>query len=67
MDSMKGHALGIRRPGFLAAAGHIGSVHGAEQIDDGVWNVYFGALELGRFHERHMCIEDVNGQLLRHR
>jgi transposase InsO family protein len=38
-----------------------------EEIDDGVWNVFFGMLKLGRFHERHMRIEDANGRLLRHR
>ena len=40
---------------------------GLEEIDDGVWNVYFGPLKLGRFHERHLRIEDANGRLLRHR
>jgi putative transposase len=40
---------------------------GLEEIDDGIWDVYFGPLKLGRFHERHMRIEDANGRLLRHR
>lgn len=40
---------------------------GLEEFDDGVWNVYFGPLKLGRLHERHMRIEDANGKLLRHR
>lgn len=44
-----------------------GEYVGLEEIDDGVWNVYFGPLKLGRFHERHMRIEDANGSLLRHR
>ena len=39
---------------------------GLEEIDDGVWNVFFGPLKLGRLHERHMRIEDANGRLLRH-
>lgn len=39
---------------------------GLEEIDNGVWNVYFGALKLGRFLERHMRIEDAYGQLKRH-
>jgi putative transposase len=30
--------------------------------DDGVWNVYFGALKLGRLLERHMKIEDEFGR-----
>jgi hypothetical protein len=36
-----------------------------EEIDDGVWNVYFGALRLGRLHERCMHIEDAYGRLRR--
>lgn len=44
-----------------------GEYVGLEEIDDGVWNVFFGPLKLGRFHERHMRIEDANGRLLRHR
>ena len=38
-----------------------------EAIDDGIWTVYFGPLTLDRFHERHMCIEDENGRLSRHK
>lgn len=44
-----------------------GEYVGLEEIDDGVWNVYFGPLKLGRLHERYMRIEDANGSLLRHR
>jgi putative transposase len=40
---------------------------GLEEIDDGVWNIYFGPLKLGRLHERHMRIEDAYGRLQRHR
>jgi transposase InsO family protein len=43
-----------------------GEYVGLEEIDDGIWNVYFGALRLGRLHERHMRIEDVYGRLKRH-
>ena len=32
---------------------------------DGIWNVYFGPLRLGRFHEQHMRIEDEYGRLTR--
>jgi len=39
---------------------------GLEEIDDGVWNVYFGPLKLGRLNERHMRIEDEYGRLKRH-
>ena len=45
----------------------IGEYVGLEEIDDGVWNVYFGALRLGRFDERSMRIEDAYGRLFRHR
>lgn len=44
-----------------------GEYVGLEEIDDGVWNVYFGPLKLGRLHERHLRIEDAYGRLLRHR
>ena len=42
-----------------------GEYVGLEEIDDGVWNVYFGPLKLGRLHERHMRIEDEYGRLKR--
>ena len=43
-----------------------GEYVGLEEIDNGVWNVYFGALKLGRFLERHVRIEDAYGRLKRH-
>jgi hypothetical protein len=45
----------------------IGEYVGLEEIDDGVWNVYFGPLTLGRLLERHMHIEDAYGRLKRRR
>lgn len=45
----------------------IGEYVGLEEIDDGIWNVYFGALQLGRLLERKMKIEDAYGRLYRHR
>jgi hypothetical protein len=39
---------------------------GLEEIDDGVWNVFFGPMKLGRLLERHMRIEDDLGRLKRH-
>jgi putative transposase len=45
----------------------VGEYVGLEAIDDGVWNVYFGPLTLGRFLERHMRIEDAYGRLKRRR
>jgi putative transposase len=44
-----------------------GEYVGLEEIADGMWNVYFGPLRLGRFHERLMRIEDEHGRLYRQR
>jgi len=44
----------------------VGAYVGREAIDDGVWNVDFGPLTLGRLLARHMRIEDVYGRLKRH-
>ncbi len=43
----------------------IGEYVGLEEIDDGLWNVYFGPLKLGRLNERRMLIEDEYGRLRR--
>jgi putative transposase len=43
----------------------VGAYVGLEDIDDGVWNVYFGPLKLGRLLERHRRIEDAYGRLKR--
>ena len=44
-----------------------GEYVGLEEIADGIWNVYFGPLKLGRLNERHMRIEDEYGRLARRR
>lgn len=44
----------------------VGEYVGLEEIDDGVWDVYFGTLKIGRLLERHMRIEDAFGRLKRH-
>jgi hypothetical protein len=44
-----------------------GEYVGLEEVDDGVLNVYFGPLRLGRLLEREMRIEDYYGKLWRHR
>jgi len=44
----------------------IGEYVGLEEIDNEIWNVYFGPLRLGRLLERHMKIEDAFGRLSRH-
>lgn len=38
---------------------HVGLV----ETEDGEWDVYFGPLRLGRFHERTLRIEDALGRL----
>jgi hypothetical protein len=38
---------------------------GLEEIDDGVWSLYFGPLRLGRFNERTLRIEDHLGRTQR--
>ena len=45
----------------------IGEHVGLEEIDNGIWNVYFGPLKLGRLDERNMRIEDQYGKLKRQR
>jgi transposase InsO family protein len=43
----------------------VGEYVGLEEIDNGIWNVYFGPLKLGRLIERYMRIEDEYGRLNR--
>jgi hypothetical protein len=43
-----------------------GEYVGLEEIDDGLWNVYFGPLNRGRLLERHMRHEEAEGRLNRH-
>jgi hypothetical protein len=45
----------------------VGEYVGLEEIAEGVWNVYFGPLILGRRLERHMRIEDAYGRPKRRR
>ncbi len=45
----------------------VGEYLGLEEIDDGIWNAYFGPLKLGRLHERLLRIEDQYGRLRRRR
>jgi len=40
---------------------------GFEEIDDGEWDLYFGRMKIGRFHERLRCVEDAQGRLARKR
>lgn len=38
---------------------------GLEEIDDGIWNVYYGPVMLGRLDDRTLKIEDAHGRLFR--
>jgi transposase InsO family protein len=38
---------------------------GFEEVDDGEWDLYFGPMKLGRFHERLRRVEDARGNLAR--
>ena len=44
-----------------------GEYVGIEEVDNGVWSVYFGHVQLGRFHEREMRVEDALGRKRRRR
>jgi len=44
-----------------------GEYVGFEEIDDGEWDLYFGRMKLGRFHERLRRVEDGRGRLARKR
>jgi putative transposase len=44
-----------------------GEYIGLVEIDDAEWDVYFGPLRLGRFHERTLKIEDALGRHYRRR
>lgn len=44
----------------------IGEYVGLEEVDDGIWDVYFGPVHLGRLLARFMRIEDAFGRLKRH-
>jgi transposase InsO family protein len=42
-----------------------GEYVGLEAVDDGLWDVYFGSLKLGRLDERRLQIEDHKGRVSR--
>lgn len=44
-----------------------GEYVGLEEIDEGEWDLYFGRLKLGRFHEPLRRVEDAQGRLARRR
>ena len=42
-----------------------GEYVGLEEVGDGLWDVYFGPLKLGRMDERLLRIEDHKGRTVR--
>jgi hypothetical protein len=63
VNRQRGHSLELpagRQAGAVVNVSIVcaGEYVGLEEIDDGIWNVCFGPLKLGRLHERHMRIED---------
>lgn len=44
-----------------------GQYVGLEEVDNDLWSVYFGPIELGRFHEKQLVIEDALGRKRRRR
>lgn len=60
---------GIRWQSRWVNVSHVlaGQYVGLVEIDAGEWDVYFGSLKLGRFHERLLRIEDALGRLARKR
>ena len=44
-----------------------GEYAGLEDVDDGIWDVCFGPLKLGRMDERRLQIKDHKGRYARKR
>jgi putative transposase len=62
-----------RNSGFRWKSKYVSASHvlideyvGLEEIDNGIWEVYFGPIWLGRLDEKVMKIEDRYGKLERH-
>ena len=60
---------GIRWNSNWVNVSHVlgGEYIGLEEIDNDLWSVYYGPIELGRFHEQELVIEDVLGRKERRR
>jgi len=61
------HNGGIRWNARWVNVSHVLAEHhvGLEEIDNGLWNVFFGPLHLGRLNERNYRIEDHRGRQTR--
>ena len=44
-----------------------GEYVGLEEVDDGVWDLYFGSVRLGQMDERTFTIQDALGNRMRKR
>ena len=55
---------GLRLNGDRVTVSHVleGQYAGLEEIDDGIWTVYFDPLERGRLDERDLRIHDALGR-----
>jgi hypothetical protein len=60
---------GFRWNGDRVNVSHVlgGEYVGLEEIDNELWSVYYGPIDLGRFHERKLIIEDALGRKRRRR
>jgi len=60
---------GFRWNGDRVNVSHVlgGEYVGLEEIDNDLWSVYYGPIDLGRFHERKLVIEDSLGRKRRRR
>jgi transposase InsO family protein len=60
---------GIRWHHHWVNVSHVlgGEYVGLEEVDDAQWDLYFGPLKLGRFHEPLLRVEDTLGRLRRRR
>ncbi len=63
-----------RNGGFRWSAHRVPITHtlegeyvGLEEVDDGVWDVYFGTVRLGQMDERTFTIQDALGNRMRKR
>ena len=57
---MRWHYLWVRVSTTVA-----GEQLGLGEVDDGMWDVWFGPIIIGRFHERLLRIEDAFGRIKR--
>jgi hypothetical protein len=67
LDSLDLTKMVQRRQTPRAGRTLAGEYVGLEEVDDGLWDVYFGPVKLGRMDERRLQIEDHKGRWARKR